>query len=431
MKYTKDQILQIVEEEDVEFIRMQFTDIFGTLKNAAITASQLEDALEGNLSFEGTFIDGFMKSETADLFLRPDLETFEIIPWRPQSGKVARMICEICNPDGSPFEGGSRYALRKVLQKAAEMGYEMQVSPEMEFFLLQCDEEGRPTTKTADRAQYFDLAPLDSGENARRDIIINLEHMGFEVTRSHHEKSPQQQEIDLGFREALRAADDIVTFKFAVRSIAKLHGMHATFMPKPLKGYDGSGMHIFIKVMKDGKNIFGDPEGACGISKEGYSFIAGVLAEAAGMSVICSPLVNSYKRLLPGYHAPVNIGWSEKNGSQMVRIPYAKKGEERFELRNPDSACNPYLTFAAILASGLMGIEKGLSAEEYKSGEDDEITLPGNLHEAIRAFEKDEFLQDVLGQKLSKQYISEKRKEWRSFREEVSEWELDQYLYRI
>lgn len=432
MKYTKEQILQIVEEEDVEFIRMQFTDIFGTLKNVAITADHLEDALDGKLSFEGTSIHGFMQSETADIFLKPDLETFELIPWRPQSGKVARMICDIYKPDGTLFQGDGRYVLKRIVEEAAKRGYTMEISPEMEFFLMHYDDQGRPTIETGDKASYFDLAPLDSGENARRDIVMMLEEMGIEVTRSHHEVAPLQQEIDLGFKPALEAADDIVTFKFAVRSIAQTHGLHATFMPKPLTGYNGSGMHIFIKVYKDGKNILGDPKGKYGISKEGYSFIAGILSQSQGMSLVCSPLVNSYKRLIPGYEAPVNIGWSRKNGSQIIRIPYCKEGEEKFELRNPDSACNPYLTFAVILASGLMGIERGLYEEEFEETHTEGVSiLPGNLHEAIRAFEKNSFLEDVLGVDFAKLYALEKRKEWRSFREEVSKWELDQYLYRI
>lgn len=442
MKYTKQEILQIVEEEDVEFIRLQFTDIYGTLKNVAITAAQLEKALDNQCMFDGASIEGFASIEASDLYLYPDLDTFEIFPWRPQQGKVARLLCDVYKPDGRPFEGDSRYVLKKVMQEAEDMGYTFVVGPELEFFLFHRDDNGQPTVVTHEKAGYFDLSPIDLGENARRDMVLTLEDMDFEIEASHHEAAPAQHEIDFKYDDALHTADKIMTFKLAVKSIACRHGLHASFMPKPKMGQCGSGMHINMSLFKDGKNIFADSGDSRGLSQEAYHFIAGLMERIKGMSLITNPLVNSYKRLVPGYEAPVYVAWSAKNRSPLIRIPAARGEETRIELRSPDPAANPYLVLAVCLAAGLDGIKRKLTPPEETVGNIYEKpkaekqalgieNLPGNLHEAIREFEKDTFVQNVLGEHLSQNYAAGKRKEWHEYRSQVTDWEIEKYLYRI
>ena len=355
-KYTKADILRMVKEDDVEFIRLQFTDIFGTLKNIAITSSQLEKALDNKCMFDGSSVEGFVRIEESDMYLYPDYDTYDTFPWRPQQGKVARLICDVYKPDGTPFEGDPRYVLKKALKEAADMGYMMNVGPECEFFLFQTDENGLPTTNTYERASYFDLGPLDFGENARRDMVLTLEQMGFEIEASHHEMSPAQHEIDFRYDEALKTADNIMTFKLAVKTIAKRHGMFASFMPKPKYGINGSGMHVNMSLAKDGKNIFADPEGEMGLSKEAFWFIGGIMKHMKGMTVITNPLVNSYKRLVPGYEAPIYVAWSATNRSPLIRIPVTRGAGTRVELRCPDPAANPYLVLAVCLEAGLDGI---------------------------------------------------------------------------
>ena len=355
MKYTREDIIRIVQEEDIQFIRMQFTDIFGQMKNVAITASQIEKAVNNQVMFDGSSIEGFTRIHESDQYLYPDLDTFVVLPWRPQYGKVARLICDVHNPDGTPFVGDPRGTLKRVLKRAADMGYTFNVGPECEFFLFQTDADGRPTTRTNDEAGYFDLGPLDHGESTRREICLDLEQMGFEIEASHHEVAAGQHEIGFKFSEALSASDNIMTFKFAVKSIAQKNGFHATFMPKPIFGVAGSGMHTNMSLFKDGKNAFYDPEDERGLSKIAYQFIAGLLAHVRGMSVLTNPLVNSYKRLVPGYEAPCYISWSTGNRSALVRIPATRGQGTRVELRNPDPACNPYLVVAACLAAGLDG----------------------------------------------------------------------------
>ena len=360
MKYTKKDILNLVVEEDVEFIRLQFTDMFGTLKNIAITSSQLEKALENECMFDGSSIDGFVRVEESDMFLKPDLDTFEIFPWRPQQGKVARLICDVYTPDDKPFDGDSRHILQKVIDEAKSLGYTINVGPELEFFLFHTDDNGQPTTITHEQAGYFDIGPNDLGENARRDMVLNLESMGFEIEASHHESAPAQHEIDFKYAEALKTADNIQTFKMTVKSIAKRHGLHASFMPKPKSDVNGSGMHINISLIKDGVNVFDDANDENGLSKEAYHFIAGILKHINGMSVITNPLVNSYKRLVPGFEAPVFVAWSNKNRTPLIRIPVSKSDGKRVELRSPDTACNPYLALAVCIAAGLDGIKHEL-----------------------------------------------------------------------
>lgn len=440
--YTRERILQLIEEEDVEFIRLQFTDMFGTFKNVAITASQMKKALNNQCMFDGSSIESYIKIEESDMYLYPDLDTFVILPWRPQHGKVARLICDIYRPDGTDFEGSPRYILKKVLEEAKELGYDFQVGTECEFFLFQTAEDGTPTTNTTERAGYFDLGPLDQGENARRDMVLTLEDMGFEIESSHHESAPAQHEIDLKYESALKAADQIMTFKFAVRTIAKRHGVHATFMPKPKYGVNGSGMHVNMSLMKDGKNCFFDASDPLGLSKEAYYFIGGILKHMKGMTVITNPIVNSYKRLVPGFEAPVYIAWSSKNRSPLIRIPAVRGEEIRVELRSPDPSANPYLVFAVCLRAGLQGIkekieppysiDKNIFEMTKEEREERQIeALPANLKEAILEFENDDFIRETLGKEFSMHYARGKLNEWNAYIEQVSAWEIEQYLYRI
>lgn len=442
MKYTKQDVLRLVQEEDVEFIRLQFTDMFGTLKNVAITSSQLEKALDNKCMFDGSSIEGFVRIEESDMYLYPDLDTLVVFPWRPQQGKVARLICDVYRPNGQPFEGDPRYILKRVLEKAKNMGCQFDVGPECEFFLYHTDDNGQPTTVTHERAGYFDLGPVDLGENARRDMVLTLEDMGFEIEASHHEVAPAQHEIDFRYDEALTTADNIMTFKLAVKTIAKRHGLHASFMPKPKTGINGSGMHINMSLSRDGKNIFADESDPMGLSKEAYYFIGGLMKHIKGMCAITNPLVNSYKRLVPGFEAPVYIAWSATNRSPLIRIP-AERGEgTRIELRCPDPSANPYLVLAVCLAAGLDGIENQIMppagvdknifsmTEEQKDAEGID-SLPNNLLEAIHELERDDLVKEVLGDHAYSRYIMAKKQEWAQYCSQVSNWELEQYLYRI
>lgn len=442
MKYNKQQIMQMVEEEDVEFIRLQFTDMFGRFKNVAITVNQLEKALNNKCMFDGSLIDGFARIEQSDMYLYPDLNTFTIFPWRPQQGKVARFICDVYRPDGTPFEGDPRYILKNVLQEAEDMGYSFEVGPECEFFLFHTDDNGNPTTLTHEKAGYLDIGPVDLGENARRDMVLNLEDMGFEVEKSHHEVSPAQHEIDFKYDNALVTADNIMTFKMTIKSIAKRHGLHATFMPKPKSGINGSGMHLNLSLSKDGKNIFNDENDKNGLSTEAYQFMAGIMKHIKGMTVIANPLVNSYKRLVPGYEAPAYIAWSATNRSLLIRIPASRGENARIELRCPDPTANPYLLFAVCLAAGLDGIKNNLTPVpsvdknifEMSAREREEAgieNLPENLCDAIDKFEQDDFIKKVLGEHISSNYINAKKQEWQTYRTQVTEWEIEQYLHEF
>ena len=437
--YSKKDIMELVKDEDVEFIRLQFTDMFGSLKNVAITASQLEKALNNECMFDGSSIEGFVRIEESDMYLHPDLSTMEIFPWRPQQGKVARLICDVYRPNGMPFEGDPRYILKRAIKEAEDLGYRFEVGPECEFFLFHTDENGMPTTLTHEKAGYFDLGPLDLGENARRDMVLTLEDMGFIVEASHHEVAPAQHEIDFQYDEALATADNIMTFKLAVKTIAKRHGLHATFMPKPKFGVNGSGMHINMSLSKDGKNIFNDPEDELGLSRTAYYFIGGIMKDMKGMTAITNPLVNSYKRLVPGYEAPVYIAWSSTNRSPLIRIPASRGAGTRIELRCPDPSANPYLALAVCLRAGLDGIVNqieppasvdlnifALSEEEKKKLGIEAI--PGTLIQAVNELEKDELIRDVLGRHVSTKYIEAKKKEWENYASQVTDWEVNQYL---
>lgn len=438
-KYSKEDIIRLADENDVEFIRMQFTDIFGQMKNVAITRAQLEKALNNQIMIDGSSIEGFTRIHESDQYLHPDLDTFVILPWRPQHERVARLICDVYNPGGTPFVGDPRHVLKNVLDKAAKLGYTFNVGPECEFFLFDTDEHGRPTTQTSDEAGYFDLGPLDHGEGTRREICIALEAMGFEIEASHHEVAAGQHEIDFKYADALTAADNIMTFKLAVKTIAQRNGLHATFMPKPIFGMNGSGMHTNMSLFKDGKNIFFDENGERKLSREAYSFIAGLLEHAKSLVAVTNPLVNSYKRLVPGYEAPVYLAWSASNRSALIRIPAARGQSTRVELRCPDPSCNPYLALAVCLAAGLDGIERGLVPPEEvtenifsmdaRTRADNGIdNLPGTLFEALELMKRDPLMADTLGPHAYESFLAGKYHEWDTYRTQVTEWEIEQYM---
>ncbi len=439
--YTRKDILRLVEEEDVGFIRLQFTDIYGTLKNVAITTGQLERALNNECMFDGSSIEGFSRIEESDMYLRPDLNTFTIFPWRPQQGKVARFICDIYRPDGTAYESDPRQVLENVIRETEEMGYQFVVGPEFEFFLFHQDDDGTPTTTTHEKAGYFDLGPLDLGENARRDMVLTLEDMGIEIEASHHEMAPAQHEIDLKYEEALETADNMVTFRMVVKTIAKRHGLHATFMPKPKYGINGSGMHLNMSLSRDGENIFSDENDEHGLSQEAYYFIGGLMKHIKAITFITNPLVNSYKRLVPGYEAPTYIAWSANNRTPLIRIPESRRSGKRIELRSPDASANPYLALAVCLAAGMEGIRekilppKEISQNIFELNEEEKKALgieclPGSLMEAVEEFEKDAFIQKVLGEELSRKFIKAKKAEYDRYRSQVSEWEMNEYLQK-
>lgn len=441
-RYTKQDVIDLVRENDVEFIRLQFSDLFGTMKNVAITARQLEKALDNKCTFDGSSVDGFVRIEESDMYLYPDLDSFAIFPWNAGGNRVARLICDVYGQDGLPFAGDPRNVLKRVMVECQKMGYKFNVGPECEFFLFHTDEEGRPTTVSHEKAGYFDVAPLDLGESARRDMILNLEDMGFEIEASHHEMAPAQHEIDLEYTEALDAADNIMTFKLVTKTIAKRHGLHATFMPKPKDGIHGSGMHLNMSLSRDGKNVFADEKDPNGLSKEAYYFIGGLMKHIKAISFITNPIVNSYKRLVPGYEAPVYIAWSANNRTPLIRIPRVSGESTRVELRSPDGAANPYLALAVCLAAGMEGIKNKILPPESVDENIYEMTdvvknalgieeLPASLREAITEFQKDQFMQEVLGEELSQKLIESKRAEYRAYRTQVTEWEINEYLQKF
>ena len=440
-KYTNKDILRLVEENDVKFIRLQFTDVFGMLKNVAITSRQLERVLEEGCMFDGSSIDGFARIEESDMLLKPDPDSFAIFPWRPQPGKVARLICDVYTTDGHPYQGCPRNVLKKVLSEAADMGYTMNVGPECEFFLFHTDNEGNPTTITQDEGGYFDLAPIDKGEDARRDICLALEEMGFEIEASHHEVAEGQHEIDFKYGDALTTADNIMTFKIVVKSIASRHGLYATFMPKPIFGINGSGMHANQSLSTKNGNAFFDKDGELELSSVAYSYIAGIMKHIKSIVAVSNPTVNSYKRLVPGYEAPCYVAWSAKNRSPLIRIPASRGAGTRVEVRCPDPSCNPYLAIALMLAAGLDGIKKGLTPPpavnknifrmtEAEMTELGVSSLPGNLYDALAEYRSSDLVKETLGDHIFNIYDEFKIKEWDSFRTAVHPWEIKQYLTR-
>ncbi|MDK2821968.1 MAG: glutamine synthetase [Clostridia bacterium] len=438
----REEILKKAADLNVKFVRLQFTDIFGVLKNVAITVNQLPKALNNELMFDGSSIEGFVRIEESDMYLRPDPSTFSIFPWRPNGDAVARLICDVYNADGTPFEGCPRGALRRAIDEAKSLGYTMNVGPEAEFFLFYTDANGRPTLETQDRAGYFDLTPVDLGEDARRDMVITLQQMGFEIEASHHEVAPGQHEIDFKYADALKTADNIATFKFVVRTIAQRHGLHATFMPKPIYGIPGSGMHCNISLFNGDKNVFYDKDDPLQLSDIAYYFIGGLMTHARALTAITNPTINSYKRLVPGYEAPVYIAWSPRNRSPLIRVPAKRGVSTRLEVRHPDPSTNPYLAIAVILKAGLDGIKNRIQPPKQVDGNIFDMDkeklnaqgvslLPMSLEEALEELKKDTVIREALGEHIYHRFIEAKTIECEEYRNRVHQWEIDQYLTKF
>jgi glutamine synthetase len=442
-KHAKEDIMQIVEKENVAYIRLIFTDLQGTIKNVEIPRSQLEKALDNKMMFDGSSIEGFVRIEESDMLLYPDLDSFVIYPWGNDvnGSKVAGIMCDIYNPDGTPFEGDPRGILKRVLKEAEEMGFtSFNVGTEPEFFLFKTDENGEPTLNLNDKGGYFDLAPVDLGENCRRDIVLTLDKMGFEVEASHHEVAPGQHEIDFKYADAVTTADHIQSFKLVVKNVARRYGLHATFMPKPLFGVNGSGMHCHMSLFRGKKNVFYDPSDELGLSETARHFLAGILKHARAFTAITNPIVNSYKRLVPGYEAPCYVAWSPKNRSPLVRIPSSRGLSTRIEVRSPDPAANPYLALAVMLKAGLDGIKNQLplpeqtdrniyvmdEQERREAGIED---LPASLKEALIELQKDPVMVEALGEHALTHFLEAKEIEWDMFRTNVHPWEREQYMH--
>jgi glutamine synthetase len=437
----KDDILELSRENGVDFLRLQFTDILGVNKNVEVPRSQFSKALDGEIMFDGSSIEGFVRIEESDMLLKPDLATFRILPYDDEGGRVARLLCDIYTPDEQPFVGCPRTTLKRQLERARKLGFSMMAGCEAEFFLFEKAPDGSPTTVTHDSGAYFDLGPVDKGEEIRRVIIEHLVDMGFEVEAAHHEVAVGQHEIDFRYADALTTADNLTTFKFVVRNVANRYGFLASFMPKPIEGTNGSGMHTHQSLFRGKENAFFDPKGAHQLSRTATSYIEGLLQHARGFCAITNPLINSYKRLVPGYEAPVNVAWSMRNRSPLVRIPDRRGLGTRCELRMPDPSCNPYLALTVQLAAGLDGIERKLQAREpvnrniftmsfrdrrkYRIDE-----LPRDLHEALELFEKDKVIQAALGEHLTERFLEAKRNEVMQYNRQVSRWEIENYLGR-
>jgi glutamine synthetase len=439
-KYSREDIKRLAAEENVKFIRLQFTDILGTIKNVEIPISQLEKALDNKMMFDGSSIEGFVRIEESDMYLYPDLTTWVVFPWTAEKGKVARLICDIYTPEGKPFEGDPRNNLRRVLKEMEELGFtDFNLGPEPEFFLFKLDQNGEPTLELNDQGGYFDLAPTDLGENCRRDIVLELEEMGFEIEASHHEVAPGQHEIDFKYADALTACDQIQTFKLVVKTIARKHGLHATFMPKPLYGVNGSGMHMNLSLFNNGKNAFYEPTGDLEMSDTARQFIAGILKHAPNFTAVTNPTVNSYKRLVPGYEAPCYVAWSARNRSPLIRIPASRGLSTRVEVRSVDPAANPYLAMAVLLKAGLDGIKNKLTPpapvdrniyvmSKEERIEEGIIDLPATLAQALDQLKSDEVIVAGLGEHIMEHFVEAKEIEWDMFRTVVHQWERDQYM---
>ncbi len=440
MGKTKSDILNLAKELNIKFIRLQFSDILGIVKNVAIPISQLPKALDNEIMFDGSSIEGYVRIEESDMNLRPDLNTFSVFPWSDPEIMEARLICDVYYPNGQPFMGDPRYVLKKVLAEAKSMGYDVMAGPECEFFLFELDKNGRATTNTLDEASYFDMGPIDSGETARRDMVVALEEMGFEIEASHHEVAFGQHEIGFKYDYALASADRVATAKFVIKTIARQHGLLASFMPKPIYGSAGSGMHTHISLVdKAGDNVFYDPNEQYQLSKLALNFIGGMLHHAPGFTAITNPLVNSYKRLITGYEAPVYISWSAHNRSSLVRVPASRQHGTRVELRSPDPACNPYLAFAVIIHAGLEGIKNNitpppsLTQNVYNMSEDQRkaanITcLPASLKQAIDALKADKAIKSALGDHIVTHFLKAKMHDWHEYTTQVHQWEIEKYL---
>jgi glutamine synthetase len=434
----KEKAIEAVEEKDVRFIRLWFTDILGRLKSFAITIEELEVAMDEGMGFDGSSIKGFARIDESDMIAKPDPSTFQILPWRPKERAVARMFCDIMQPDGSHYEGDSRYVLRRKLNGLKKKGYTFYVGPELEYFYFKDEKH----TEILDEGGYFDLTTMDAASDLRRDTIFSLQSMGIAVEYSHHEVAPSQHEIDLRYTDALQMADNVMTYRTVVKEVAQRHGCYATFMPKPIFGVNGSGMHTHQSLFKGDKNVFFDPDDEYNLSKIGKCYIAGILKYAPDITSVTNQWINSYKRLVPGYEAPVYVSWARRNRSTLVRVPMYKPGKEkatRVEFRSPDPACNPYLAFSVMLAAGLEGIEKEYELPEpiekdvYEMSEAEREkegikSLPGSLIEAIALTEKSELVRKALGDHIFNNFITSKKVEWNNYRVQVSEWELNEYL---
>jgi len=436
---TKLEVLEQAQEHNVKFIRLQFTDIFGVFKNIAITVEELPKALEGKITFDSSVIDGKAVNREKEIRLRPDPSSFVIFPWRPREGAVARLICDVTNHDGTPYECCSRSVLKRVTGEAESMGYRMRVGAEVEFFLFHTDDKNNPTTATHDTAGFCDLSPVDLGENARRDMVLTLEEMGFEISSSHHEFAPGQHEISLKCDDALTMCDKLVTFRFVVRTIARRHGLHASFMPKPVNGLSGSALHIYQSLFSGEDNAFYDPGNDNCLSETALHYIGGLLNHAGSFAAITNPIVNSYKRLVPGDLSPCFVTWSPDSRNTVIKVPANRGKETRVEMRNPDPACNPYLAVAVMLKAGLQGIRNkvvppspvtdnlfSLPPEEYRGRH--VVRLPRNLGEAVQLLKQDKLITETLGKVLAGKYISAKEVEWDQFENHVHPWEIERYL---
>lgn len=439
MSLTADDVIRLAQELDIQFVRLQFVDLLGVLKNVSVTVDQLERAIEGRVMFDGSSVEGFARIEESDMYLRPDPATFTVFPWRPRAGGVARLICDIVLPDGSPFPGCSRQILKNVLAEAEKMGYTIQVGPEIEFFLFHNDENNSHTLQTHDSAGYFDLAPADLGEDARREVVITLKEMGYSVEASHHEEAPGQHEVDLKYLPALAAADLITTFRTVVKVIAFRHGLKATFMPKPFSHQSGSGMHLNFSFFHHDENLFYDPKAPLELTPLCLSFIGGILGRALEFTAVTNPTVNSYKRLVPGHEAPLYVAWAQGNRSSLVRVPVARGSDTRVELRSPDPTCNPYLALAAVIKAGLEGVSGNIAAPPliennlYLLSPEERRKLnikrlPRTLGEAIEIFKESTFMRDVLGDHIYQKYILLKEHEWDLYNKEVHDWEIKKYV---
>jgi len=439
-QYSKEDILGLAKDLDVRYIRLQFTDLLGVIKNVEIPVDQLPKALDDKIMFDGSSIEGFVRIEESDMYLVPDRSTWLVFPWDSNQGKVARLICDVYLPNGQPFQGDPRVVLKRVVEQARALGFDaFNVGPEPEFFLFKMDAQGRPTQEVNDEGGYFDWAPLDLGENCRREIVLTLEAMDFEIEASHHEVAPGQHEIDFKYADAVETADNIATFRLVVKTIARQYGLHATFMPKPVFGINGSGMHCHQSLFSGGKNMFYDESDELGLSDVARHYLAGILKHASSFTAICNPTVNSYKRLVPGYEAPSYVAWSAKNRSPLIRVPASRGLGTRIEVRSPDPSCNPYLAIAAMLASGLDGVSNHLEVPDpinrniyiMTDEEKEEVgieSLPGSLEEAMELLAGDEVLKNALGEHVFTHFLELKRIETNMFRLQVTEWEREQYM---
>ncbi len=437
---TKEEIKDIICKNDIHFIRLQFVDINGNVKNLCVPSSQIDKVLNNECMLDGSSIKGFRSIETSDMYFYPDLATFAILPWKQAGNRnVARIICDIYNADGTPFEGCPRCNLKRVVKEAADMGYTLNAGPEAEFFLFKRDEHGKPTLETHDDGYYYDVAPVDKGEDIRAQMVDVLQKMGFEIEASHHEAAQGQHEIDFKYADAITTADNVVTFKYAVKAVADLHNLHATFMPKPIFGANGSGMHCNVSLFKDGKNAFYDKNAPYELSSEAMYTIGSYLKHVQEFTAVCNPLVNSYKRLVPGYEAPVYLAWSLANRSALIRVPAKRGNATRVELRSPDPSCNPYLVFAVLLTAALEGIKNKIEPpkqreeniyemSEAQKREKGILALPGSLNEALYMMKKSDLVKKALGEHIFNEFLSSKEKEWDDYRIRVTDWELRHYM---